>query len=57
LDIGPVNLQVWVKNLLNEEYVTSSLFLIGTGGGGSASYVPILGEQRTVGVTISGRFR
>lgn len=57
LNVGPVNLQVWVKNMLNERYVTSSLFLIGTGGGGSASYVPILGEQRTVGVTVSGRFR
>jgi iron complex outermembrane receptor protein len=54
---GPFNVQVWVKNLFNEEYVASSLFLIGTGGGGSASYVPILGERRTFGVTVSGRFR
>lgn len=54
--IGDVNLQVWAKNLLDEEYVTSSLFLIGTGGGGSASYVPILGEKRTLGVTASFSF-
>ena len=57
LDLGPVSLQLWVKNLFNKEYVTSALFLIGTGGGGSANYVPILGERRTFGLTVSGRFQ
>jgi iron complex outermembrane recepter protein len=56
LDIGGFNVQAWVKNLFDKKYVTSALFLIGTGGAGSASYVPILGEQRTLGVTGSYKF-
>jgi|GEM_PF-516952 len=56
LDIGGVGLQAWVKNLMDKKFVTSALFLIGTGGAGSASYVPILGEQLTAGVTASYQF-
>lgn len=55
--IGPVDVQIWAKNLFNKKYVSSALFLIGTGGGGSATYVPILGEQRTIGLTATARFQ
>ena len=51
--VGDISVQVWTKNLFDKKYVSSSLFLIGTGGGGSATYVPILGEQRTIGLTAS----
>lgn len=56
LTIDKVNIQIWAKNLFDKKYVSSSLFLIGTGGAGSASYVPILGEQRTAGLTVSASF-
>lgn len=56
VSIGKLNLQIWAKNLFDRKYVTSALFLVGTGGAGSASYVPILGEQRTAGVTASYSF-
>ena len=56
LDIEGIRLQVWAKNLFNRKYVSNALFLIGTGGAGSASYVPILGEQRTMGLTASYKF-
>lgn len=56
LGIGKFNLQLWVKNLFDKQYVTSALFLVGTGGAGSASYVPILGERRTAGLTLSANF-
>jgi iron complex outermembrane receptor protein len=53
---GNVTARLWAKNLLDEEYVSSSFFLIGTGGARSASYVPFLGDKRSVGVTISANF-
>jgi iron complex outermembrane receptor protein len=56
LTIDKFNLQLWTKNLFDKQYVTSALFLIGTGGAGSASYVPILGERRTIGLTVSTSF-
>ncbi len=56
LNIKGIELQAWVKNLFDKQYVSSALFLIGTGGAGSASYVPILGEQRTMGLTASYKF-
>ena len=56
LNIKGIELQAWVKNLLNRKYVSNALFLIGTGGAGSASYVPILGEQRTLGLTAAYKF-
>lgn len=56
LDIKGIRMQAWVKNLFDKKYVSNALFLIGTGGAGSASYVPILGEQRTMGLTASYKF-
>ena len=56
LNIKGIELQAWVKNLLDRKYVSNALFLIGTGGAGSASYVPLLGEQRTMGLTASYKF-
>ena len=56
VNVNGVELQVWAKNLFDKKYVTSALFLIGTGGANSANYVPILGEQRTMGVTASFKF-
>jgi iron complex outermembrane recepter protein len=50
-----VTARLWVKNLTDEEYVSSAFFLIGTGGNRTASYVPFLGEKRTMGVTLSFR--
>ena len=54
--IDKINVQLWTKNLFDKQYVTSALFLVGTGGAGSASYVPILGERRTIGLTVSTSF-
>ena len=56
VNVSGVDVQLWAKNLFDKKYVTSALFLIGTGGAGSASYVPILGEQRTFGLTASYKF-
>ncbi len=39
------SLQLWAKNLLDREYVSSSLF------GGAFNYAPVFGERRTVGLT------
>jgi iron complex outermembrane receptor protein len=56
LDLGAIELNVWVKNLFDRKYVTSSLFLIGTAGFQSASYPQILGDQRTAGLTATFKF-
>ena len=53
---GQFTARLWAKNLFDEEYVTTSLFLIGTDGRRSASYVPLLGEQRTFGLTFGWRY-
>jgi iron complex outermembrane receptor protein len=50
-----VTARLWVKNLMDEKYVTSAFFLIGTGGNRSASYVPFIGDTRTLGITFSFR--
>jgi iron complex outermembrane recepter protein len=50
-----ITARLWVKNATNEEYVSSAFFLIGTGGNRTASYVPFLGEKRTVGITFNFR--
>jgi iron complex outermembrane recepter protein len=50
------NARLWARNLFDEEYVSSSLFLIGTDGARSASYVPLLGEKRAYGVTLGWQF-
>ena len=56
MTIDKFNIQVWSKNLLDKQYVSSALFLIGIGGALSSSYVPILGDRRTVGLTVSTSF-
>lgn len=56
VNIDKVNVQLWTKNLLDRQYVSSALFLIGIGGAGSGTYVPILGDRRTVGLTVSSSF-
>jgi iron complex outermembrane receptor protein len=53
---GAFTARLWGKNLFDEEYVSSSFFLVGTGGPRSVSYVPFLGEKRTVGLTVSADF-
>jgi iron complex outermembrane receptor protein len=55
-DFGRFNVNLWVKNLFDKQYISSSLFLIGTGGALSASYVPTLGDRRTFGLTASVRY-
>jgi len=47
------SVRLWGKNILDEKYVSGSLFLIGTDGARSASYVPFIGDKRTVGITFS----
>lgn len=53
---GNFNTRVWARNLFDEKYVSTSLFLIGTDGPLSASYVPLLGERRTFGITVGWSF-
>lgn len=48
--------RLWSRNLFDKEYVSTSLFLIGTDGARSASYVPFAGEGRTFGLTIGYKF-
>nr|WP_310524959.1 TonB-dependent receptor [Polymorphobacter sp.] len=51
VSFGRFSVNAFVKNIADKKYVSSSLFLIGTGGAFSASYVPTLGERRTFGLT------
>jgi iron complex outermembrane recepter protein len=53
---GKLTGRFWVKNLTDEEYVSSAFFLIGTGGTRLASYVPFVGEKRTMGLTLSVQY-
>ena len=53
---GPVTVRAVVQNLLDKDYVSNALFLIGTGGARSTSYVPILGLGRTARVTVGLEF-
>ncbi|MCS6987574.1 MAG: TonB-dependent receptor [Sphingomonadaceae bacterium] len=55
-DFRGFELTFWARNILDKEYVTSALFLIGTNGALSASYVPTFGERRTLGLTGAFRF-
>ncbi|AOL24022.1 TonB-dependent receptor protein [Erythrobacter litoralis] len=54
--LGNINVRAVVQNLLDERYVSNSLFLIGTGGLGSTSYVPIFGLDRTARITVGYEF-
>ncbi len=53
---GIFSVNAWVRNIADKQYASSSLFLIGTGGALSASYVPSLGDRRTFGLTGAVRF-
>jgi iron complex outermembrane receptor protein len=56
VNIGNISVSAVVQNLLDERYVSNSLFLIGTGGAGSTSYVPIFGLDRTARITVGYNF-
>ncbi len=56
VDFGGFNVRATVQNLLDKEYVSNSLFLIGTGGARSSSYVPIFGPQRTARLSVGVEF-
>ncbi len=56
VSVGPVDLTLWARNLFDQQYVSAALFLIGTSGALSSSYVPTFGERRTVGLTASVGF-
>lgn len=51
-----VEARLWVDNLFDKKYVTSALALIGTGGARSAQYSPFMGEQRTIGLTLTAKY-
>ncbi|MFZ4690359.1 MAG: TonB-dependent receptor domain-containing protein, partial [Polymorphobacter sp.] len=53
---GIFSVNAWVRNIADKQYASSSLFLIGTGGALSASYVPTLGDRRTFGLTGGVKF-
>lgn len=53
---GMFSVNAWVRNIADKQYAASSLFLIGTGGALSASYVPTLGDRRTFGLTGAVKF-
>lgn len=53
---GMFSVNAWVRNIADKQYAASSLFLIGTGGSLSASYVPTLGDRRTFGLTGAVKF-
>ncbi len=55
-NFGRFSINAFVKNIADKKYVSSSLFLIGTGGAYSSSYVPTLGERRTFGLTGTVRY-
>ncbi len=50
LETDKWNVQLWAKNLLDEQYASNSLF------GGGISYVVSFGDRRTYGVTAGFKF-
>lgn len=56
VSMGNFNVRAIVQNLLNKNYVSNALFLIGTGGALSTTYVPIFGQRRTARVTVGYEF-
>ena len=48
---GSWEAQLWGKNLTDETYITSSLFIIQFG-----QYTPSLGERRTGGISVTYRY-
>jgi iron complex outermembrane receptor protein len=53
---GPFEARLWARNLTDEEYLSSSLVLVGTAGARSTSLTSFYGEQREVGLTVSYKF-
>jgi iron complex outermembrane recepter protein len=56
LSRGEFEGRLWVRNLTDEEYLSSSLVLVGTGGPRTTSLTSFYGEQREVGLTVSYKF-
>jgi iron complex outermembrane receptor protein len=56
LNRGPFDARLWVRNLTDEEYLSSSLTLVGTNGARTTSLTSFYGEQREVGLTLSYKF-
>ncbi|MEE4152590.1 MAG: TonB-dependent receptor [Erythrobacter sp.] len=56
VNFGNFSVQAVVQNALDEIYVSNSLFLIGTGGALSSSYVPIFGLGRTARISVGYEF-
>lgn len=50
LSNGPWTAALWAKNLFDEEYAANSFFIATPFG---TSYIPILGQQRTFGLTVT----
>lgn len=50
---GGLDLRVWSENLFDEKYVSSAFLLLVTGG---TTYIPVLGDRRKVGVSLSYRY-
>ena len=55
VDGGSWRVQVWAKNLLDKQFVSNSFFIY-IPNLGSATYVPSLGQRRTLGVTLAVDF-
>ncbi len=56
VNFGNFSVQAVVQNALDETYVSNALFLIGTGGALSSSYVPIFGLGRTARISVGYEF-
>ncbi len=50
VSIGRVSVEAWVRNLFDEEYVSSSTFNLSPPG--EIRYGPVFGEKRTFGLTV-----
>jgi iron complex outermembrane receptor protein len=50
LSNGPWTMAVWARNLFDEDYAQNSFFIATPFG---TSYVPLLGEQQTMGLTLT----
>ena len=54
---GNYELQLWARNLLDEEYVSNSFATIISGNFAASSYNGTLGEPRTLGLRLRARFQ
>jgi iron complex outermembrane receptor protein len=53
VDLGDFNVALWAKNLFDTEYVANTFFIATPFG---TAYVPILGQRRTVGLSVGYSF-